>query len=100
MDEILSLALETEKNVPTVFLGPTAAGHLKPPGKILNEGNNAVWHYSTQMESEARKRGMDFLGMYNATLQAGSWDGSFYGESWNLVAAMMVVNWLSRLEST
>ncbi len=33
---------------------------------------------------------MDVLGMYNLTLQANSWDGSFYGLRVGLVQAMMV----------
>ena len=39
---------------------------------------------------EARKRAIEGLGMYNLTLQAGSWDGSFYGGRVGLVQAMMV----------
>jgi len=33
---------------------------------------------------------VDVLGMYNLTLQANSWDGSFYGLRVGLVQAMMV----------
>lgn len=100
MDEWLALADLSNRNIPFLWVGPTAAGHLKPPGQILNQGNNALWHYTVEMAKEARGRGVDVLGMYNLTLQASSWDGSGYGISVGLVQAMMVINWLSRLEST
>jgi len=117
MDEWLTIADASGRNTPFVWLGPNAAGHLKPPGKIMQEGNNALWHYSLMMGSEARRRGVEHLNFYNMTLQAASWDGSSYGERVNLVQAMMVsvllyttydqlliyvqiINWLARLEST
>ncbi|KAI9812392.1 MAG: hypothetical protein M1832_000427 [Thelocarpon impressellum] len=100
MDEWLALADVSARNVPFLWLGPVAAGHLKPPGQILSQGNNALWHFTVEMAKEARAREMESLGMYNMTMQAGSWDGSAYGERVALVQAMMVVNWLSRLGST
>lgn len=94
MDEWLKLAetvSETSsRKVPFLWLGPVAAGHLKPPGQILSQGNNALWHYTVEMAKEARSKGMETLGMYNLTLQAGSWDGSSYGEKVAMVQAMMV----------
>ncbi|MCJ1403410.1 hypothetical protein MMC11_006633 [Xylographa trunciseda] len=100
MDEWLSLADASTRNVPFLWVGPTAAGHLKPPGLILSQGNNALWHYTVEMSKEAQAREVDALGMYNLTLQASSWDGSGYGMRVGLMQAMMVINWLSRLEST
>ena len=43
-----------------------------------------------EMAKEARARELDALGMYNLTLQAGSWDGSGYGLKVGLVQAMIV----------
>lgn len=103
--------------MPYLWIGANAAGHLKPPGQILSEGNNAIWHYTLEMAEEAKNRQIDFLGMYNLTLQANSWDGSNYGARVGLVQAMMVgssspslewsladdneiINWLSRVDST
>ncbi|KAI9804803.1 MAG: hypothetical protein M1825_001171 [Sarcosagium campestre] len=104
MDEFLGLADTASdtamRPMPFLWLGPVAAGHLKPPGQILNQGNNALWHYTHEMAKEARTRNWDVLNLYNLTLQADSWDGSAYGERVALVQAMMVVNWLSKLEST
>ena len=39
---------------PLLWLNPAAAGHLKPPGAILQQGN---WAFSQEMEKEARKKG-------------------------------------------
>ena len=90
MDEWVSLADTSGRNVPFLWLGPNAAGHLKPPSKLLSEGNNAIWQYTLEMAKEAKSRQLDALGMYNLTLQANSWDGSYYGLKVSLVQAMMV----------
>lgn len=90
MDEWTALADSSSRNVPFLWIGPNAAGHLKPPGLILNQGNNALWHYTIEMSKAARLRELDALGMYNLTLQATSWDGSGYGQKVALVQAMMV----------
>ena len=90
MDEWVTLADISQRNVPFLWVGPNAAGHLKPPGQILSQGNNALWHYTIEMAKEARNRELDSLGMYNLTLQAGSWDGSYYGQKVVLIQAMMV----------
>ena len=117
MDEWVSLADASGRNVPFLWVGPNAAGHLKPPGQIMSQGNNALWHYTIETEKEAKSRELDALGMYNLTLQANSWDGSSYGLRVGLVQAMMVncslakvchyianipqiINWLSRVDST
>ena len=92
MTEWLGLAdaPAASRNVPFLWLGPVAAGHRKPPGQILGQGNNALWHFTAEMAKEARNREMDALGLYNMSLQASSWDGSAYGEKVALVQAMMV----------
>ncbi|KAA6414693.1 MAG: hypothetical protein FRX48_01443 [Lasallia pustulata] len=100
MDEWLALADTSRRNMPFLWVGPNAAGHLKPPGQILSQGNNALWHYTVEQLKEAKTRDMDALGMYNLTLQAASWDGSSYGQKVALVQAMMIINWLSRVDST
>jgi hypothetical protein len=92
MDEWVSLADASGRNLPFLWIGPNAAGHLKSPGQIMSQGNNALWHYTTETVKEAKSRELDALGMYNLTLQANSWDGSSYGLRVGLVQAMMV-NW-------
>lgn len=90
MDEWLTIADGSGRNTPYLWIGPNAAGHLKPPDKILQEGNNALWHYNILLGKEAAKRGVENLSFYNMTLQAESWDGSNYGEKVSIVQAMMV----------
>ncbi|KAI5791734.1 hypothetical protein DFH27DRAFT_570294 [Peziza echinospora] len=102
MNSIASVLEEVSpraKYRPVLWLNPPASGHLKPPGAILNQGNEAIWAFGTEMEKEATKRGWDVLGMWNATIQASSWDGTNYGMSVSILQAMMVINWLSRVES-
>ncbi|KAI9888258.1 MAG: hypothetical protein M1814_000797 [Vezdaea aestivalis] len=102
MDEILAHtdAASSGRGFPLLWLGPVAAGHLKPPSLIMSQGNNALWHYTIEMTKEAESRDMDVLNFYNLTIQANSWDGSAYGERVAVVQAMMVFNWLARVDST
>lgn len=90
MDEWLTIADGSGRNTPFLWLGPNSAGHLKAPSRIMQEGNNALWHYSLMMGSEAKRRGVEHLNFYNMTLQATSYDGSSYGDKVSLVQAMMV----------
>ena len=90
MDEWLAIADASLRNVPFLWLGPNAAGHLKPPGQIMGQGNNALWHYTIETTQEAKSREIDALGLYNLTLQASSWDGSYYAQRVVVIEAMMV----------
>lgn len=90
MDEWVTLADASGRNIPILWVGPNAAGHLQPPGHILTQGNSALWQYTLETMREAKARQLDALGMYNLTLQANSWDGSHYGQKVGLVQAMMV----------
>jgi hypothetical protein len=100
LGEWATLATAAERNIPMLFLGPRAFGVNKPPGTPAAEGNVAVWHYQEQMAGIAMKRHLDVLSLYNLTAQATSPDGEHYGEGVALVEAMMVINWLSKLETS
>ena len=97
MDEWLSIADAAARNSPFLWLGPTAAGHRQPPGLILEQGNNARWHFTLEMAKEAMARQVETLGMFNATVQASSWDGNTYGLRVALMQAMMVSRFSCRL---
>lgn len=65
--------------------------------------------FSDEMARVAREREVEVLGFWNMTLQAsdlgdpgrgGEVEVSTFGERVAVVQAMMVVNWLSRLESS
>ena len=100
MDEWVTLATGAERNIPMLFLSPPAFGLIKEPNSAPKEGNFAVWNFHTEMAPVAREKHFDILSMYNLTLQASSVDGERFGEVVALVQAMMVVNWLSRLETS
>ncbi|KAK9462507.1 uncharacterized protein V1516DRAFT_161265 [Lipomyces oligophaga] len=102
MDTILQTVEKHEPNPnhrPFLWLGPTSAGHLKPPGAIIEQGNNALYHFITELTKRAHDRNFDTLNLYNLTLQAESYDGTMYGQEVSLTTAMMIINWLSRVES-
>ena len=89
MDEWLAMAKTTGRNTPFLWVGPTAPGHQKKPAEE-NSLPSSVWQYAVDTTQAAQSRDMDVLGMYNATLQAGSWDGTHFGEEVALTQAMMV----------
>ena len=98
MDEWITLADASGRNMPILWVGPNApaaAGHhlLQPPGHghdPTTQGDGALWQYTLETAREADARQVDALGMYNLTLQANGWDGAVYGQKVGLVQAMMV----------
>ncbi|GFF91113.1 hypothetical protein IFM47457_08727 [Aspergillus lentulus] len=97
MDEWLALTKVNKQYTPLLWVGPTAPGHEKLSTDTNIPANSAVWQYALDTTKAARSRGMEVLGMYNATLQAASWDGKHYGEKVAMMQAMMIINWLSAL---
>lgn len=93
IDEWMSLASGAERNIPVLLLGPPAYG-------VAKDGNMAIWKYQDEMRRVAREKHVDVLGLWNLTVQAGSRDGERYGGKVALVEAMMVVNWLAKLETS
>ena len=93
LDEWLALALATERNIALLFLTPPAIGSP--------ESNMAAWQFHQRMSAVAKQKHVDVLGLYNLTLQASSMEGGLnFGERVGLVEAMMIVNWLSKLETS
>lgn len=90
LDEWLRLARSSGRRVPFLWVGPPAAGNLKDSEYLATKGGGAVSRYTLDTIEAVRQRGVDALGMYNATVQAASLDGSHYGEKTSLVQAMMV----------
>jgi hypothetical protein len=97
LSELLTFADSTARKTPILWIGPAAAGHLDIRGRV---GNNDLWTFSTEMERVAREKDVETLGLWNLTVQAASWDGRRFGTRVAVVQAMMVLNWLSRLESS
>lgn len=83
-----------------LFLGPPAFGIDKLPSTAPKEGNTAIWQYQEQVSEIAKENHFDVLGLYNLTMQASTPDGRHFGESVALVEAMMVINWLSKLDTS
>ena len=93
LDEWLALILAAKRNVPLLFLSPPAIGSP--------DSNIAVWQYHQRMSTIAKEKHIDILGLYNLTLQATSMDGGMhFGERVALIEAMMIVNYLSKLETS
>jgi hypothetical protein len=87
IDEWLTLAKTSARSTSFLWIGPTAPGHQNSLGDNVHASS---WQYTQDTAQVAQSRGMDVLGMYNATVQAESWDGLHYGEKVALMQAMMV----------
>ncbi|KAK2756766.1 hypothetical protein FQN54_005212 [Arachnomyces sp. PD_36] len=93
--EWTSSALASGNKTPFLWVGPTAASQKSSGfGTTQEMGKTQDTLLSA---AAAQNRGVEVLGMYNATLKASSSDGYSYGERVSLVQAMMLINWLSRL---
>lgn len=88
---------QSQRNSPILWVGPSAAGHIDIRGRL---GNQQIWDFDRNMKKVARENGVEVLGMWNMTVQASSWDGVRFGEKVALEQAMMIINWLGRLESS
>lgn len=88
MDEWLHLVQRSELDVPFLWVGPAAASDSTESMEM--PAAHILWSSTTDMIEAARHRGLDALGMYNATLHAPRWGDSRFGEETLLVQAMMV----------
>jgi len=95
--KFVELADESDRNTPMLWIGPTAAGHVELKGR---KGNQEIWDFHRKMASVAEDNDVEVLGMWNMTVQATSWDGMRFGEKVAITQAMMVMNWLGRLQSS
>ena len=95
--EFLALADASKRKTPMLWIGPTAAGHVEIKNR---KGNQEIWDFDKQTARVAMENDVEVLKMRNMTVQAGSWDGLRFGERVAIIQAMMVINWLGRLESS
>lgn len=110
LDEWKALAIGAKRNIPMLFLGPHAT-------TAVSESKE----HEKEMTTVARERNWDVLGLWNLTVQATQttmlsgerdrdvmegrgieWEKmeTLSGEDLAKVEAMMVVNWLSKLETS
>ena len=99
LDEWLSLASGAERNTPMLFLGPHTSG-ITESSETTTEANSIIWQFQEEISELSRQKHFDMLGLYNLTLQATTAHGVNFGERVALVEAMMVINWLSKLETS
>ena len=60
---------------PRLFLTPNAPGKDKPDEWLITQGNKAIMIFEESVGIEVRKRGLEHLGTWNATVQANKYDG-------------------------
>ena len=60
---------------PRLFLTPNAPGKDKPDEWLITQGNKATMIFEESVGIEVRKRGLEHLGTWNATVQANKFDG-------------------------
>lgn len=81
---------------PYLFMPPAAAGDGKPPEYLPAQGNENLQRFHHEVKGWIGRTypSMGFVGLYNATVQGRSPDGTHAGMRGNLIKAMMVFNWL------
>lgn len=89
---------KAKHRVPKLFVTPNAQGVLKPPLFSQAQNNLAIMRMEHEMSDWTGQNGYDFLGFYNATVQAHSPDGTHGSMETNLLKAMMILNWLHALD--
>lgn len=97
MVEFLALADASKRKTPMLWIGPTAVGHIDIKDR---KGNQEIWDFDKQLAHVAAQNDVEVLKMWNVTVQASSWNGLRFSEKVAITQAMMVINWLSRLESS
>ena len=60
---------------PRLFMTPNAAGKEKPDEWIVTQGNKALMVFEEAVGAEVKKRGLEHLGTWNATVQSNKFDG-------------------------
>lgn len=100
LDEWTALATAAERNIPMLFIAPPAFGLNHSVEATPDNGNGAVWKYLEEMRLIAKDKHFDVLSFYNITLQSTTLDGEHFGAKVALVEAMMIINWLSKLETS
>jgi len=60
---------------PKLFLTPNACGKDKPDDWILSQGNKALMVFEGSVGVEVKRRGLEHLGTWNATIQSNKFDG-------------------------
>ena len=91
---------DTPSEFHRLFLTPSASGVDKPVQFELLQGNSRLIQFEKEMGIWLREEntGIDHLGIWNLTVQNTSPDGTHAGMRSNLVKAMMVFNWLARID--
>ncbi len=54
---------------------PNACGRQKPDEWIMSQGNKALMIFEESVGVEVKRRGLEHLGTWNATIQSNKYDG-------------------------
>lgn len=60
---------------PRLFLTPNACGKEKPDEWIISQGNKALMIFEESVGIEVKRRGLEHLGTWNASIQSNKFDG-------------------------
>jgi hypothetical protein len=91
-----ALTSEAKRNVPILVVGPKAMEDSGwPEGPSGEEAQVKAW--MEQMSAVKTEMHFDLVGIYNLTLET---NGRKLEERLAIVEAMMVVNWLARLQTS
>jgi hypothetical protein len=93
LDDWLALASGAQRNIPFLYLGP----HFE---KSESDDDSVVLQYHTLLKDAAKQRHIDLLSLYNLTRNVTPGNEEYSNEKIAIVEAMMIINWLSKLETS
>lgn len=90
LDNVQQLIHDTGRRMPVLVLGPERLGY---------QGSIKAWEFDHSLRYAVAKQHWEYLGLWNMTLQSTKDANSQEAQKVAMVQAMMVVNWLSKLET-
>lgn len=100
IEEWAARASGAQRNIPILYLGP----HGFRQSQDLKAGStgqlSTSLEYHEKVKEVAKKRHFEVLGLYNLTLMATTFEGIHFDQRVALVEAMMIINWLTLLETS
>ncbi|KAI9727915.1 MAG: hypothetical protein M1828_005320 [Chrysothrix sp. TS-e1954] len=91
---------EDDQAFPRLFMTTNAGGLSKSLFHMATQDNSHLARFEGDIKPQIEEMGIDFLGMFNMSVQSSQPDGTHASFETNLLKAQMVLNWLDHLELT
>ena len=83
---------------PQLYMTANAGGLAKSPIYMATQSNAHLAKFEREIRPDVEEMGIEFLGMFNMSVQTTQIDGTHASFETNLLKAQMVLNWMDRLD--